>query len=103
MQLGVVGSKINQSCTFFFFFFLDRSIVITLILTTDDQDGGRLHALQCIPASIYVGSLGVVDIKYAAHGAHLLQSVFHTREVAKTLADYLFLDTSHIRSDTGSQ
>ena len=58
----------------------------SIVLASQDKYGGRTHAVQCIPACIHIGSLGVVDILYASHTGHFLQPVFHAFKVAQTLA-----------------
>ena len=57
VQLLVISTKVNDSLTLLLYEVEDVVIVVAFVLSAEDKDSRSLHALECIPASIDVGSL----------------------------------------------
>ena len=57
VQLLVISTKVNDSLTLLLYEVEDVVIVVAFVLSPEDKDSRSLHALECIPASIDVGSL----------------------------------------------
>ena len=91
MQFFIVSPKIYQSHALLFHQLFYRRIVVTFILTTNNQYGRRFHALQRIPAGVYISGLRVIDVLHATHFKHFFEPVLYAGKIAKTLSDNLFL------------
>ena len=103
VQFLIVSTEIDDTGTFFFYQRFDGVVVVAFILSTDNENHLCLHRLECVPAGIDIGCLGVVDVLHTSYRTHFLQTMFYAREVAETLSDILFLDTSYVRGNTCSQ
>ena len=96
VQLGVIGTEINQSGAFLLHQRLDLIIVIALVFTAQNQDDGRFHTFQSIPTGIDISSFRVVDILYTAHLADFFSAVLDARKVAEAFANGVFFDTGDV-------
>ena len=63
------------------------------------QDCFRFHALQSIPAGIYVGGFRVVDKLYTAYCGYFFKAVFYAFEVGQSTANIFFLYSGKIGRD----
>ena len=101
MQLFVVQSQIDQGRALFAYEVFDFRVIVSFVFTAEDKYGFAGHALQGIPAGVYVRSLGIVDEAHAAYGGYFLQPVFHSLEVGQGFADIFFPDAGQIGRDAG--
>ncbi len=90
MNFSVVYAQANNGLYLFLHQIVQQRIIIALINATQNQYRGVLHALQCIPGAVDIGSLAVVNKIHSTNRGYIFHAMFQRFKRGYRLPD-LFL------------
>src|SRR5215204_1659415 len=90
MDFPVVGTKANNGLHFFLYQITYQRIIVPFINSTKYQYGWLFHTLKCIPGTIHICRLAVVNKFNSPDCIHMLHPVLESLERLDRFTDFFF-------------